>query len=180
MKRKMKRKIAAFLCAVSTFSTAALPAVYAAEPASTSNISIITEINGQGTVTTYDGDKLVTDTYTAINQALNPALNPTKKPDSNIDTDKFDFNTDKFTSIQPEADVTAAMSAAESAIYDSYFFQLIKKFVIQCMDEYRNDSNITATPSPKPKAKPTAAPAQTAEPESTDEPQSTAAPVPAQ
>ena len=165
----MKRRIAV-LCAVSALAASALPAAYASEPAATSNITITTEFNGQGVVTKYDGDKLVTDTYTT----LDSVLNSTKKPD--IDTDKSDTTTDKDAPIQPEIDITPAASAAESAVYDSYFFQMIKRFVIQCMDEYNKDSSITATSSPKPTAMPTAAPAHTVEPDSTGEPQATAEP----
>lgn len=142
----MKKRIIAAVCALSAMATTALPSVYAAEtkPIGTSEITITTEVNGSGVVTRCEGDKITTNTYTAST--------PSETPKASAEMDKTD-----------ETEV----SASESAIYNSYLFQLIKKFVFQCMDEYSAEhSNAAATPSPSPTIVPfpTVTPAATATP----------------
>lgn len=169
----MKRRIIAVLCALSALSAAALPSVYAEE-----TVTVTTLVNGSGVITTYEDGEVTTNTYTA---------EPTASPEAQTE----------------DGEDEAEISASEAALYDSYLFRAIKKFVFLCMDEYHTEhshSDVTpieiptatpeATAAPEETSAPTASPEATAAPEETSAPtgipsstaalSSTATPVPAQ
>lgn len=155
----MKRRIIAILCAMCALSAAALPSVYAEE-----TVTVTTLVNGSGVITTYEDGEVTTNTYTA---------EPTAAPEAQTE----------------DGGDEAEISASEAALYESYLFRAIKKFVFLCMDEYNtgySHSDVTpieiptaapeATAAPEDTSAPTAAPSPTATPSSTGIPSSTATP----
>ncbi len=141
-----KTRIVSVLTALAmTGATAA--SVCAAEPEEAkTNVTISTSVNGNGIVTHYDGNKVVTDTITA--------------------SDPMSAATSISIGSQSLSAATIGPDMAAQP-YGSYLYKVIKDIVYQCMDEYYAEHNIakptaapTETPTTAPTEAPTAAPTE--------------------
>lgn len=111
--------------------TASAASVFAAEPETTgkTNVTITTEVNGNGVKTHYDGENIVTDTYTVPSDKAKPEASPkaTEAPEA---TAEPTTEPDTHSITGPEQNLS------DYALYNTPLFRLIKAFVIICVDEH--------------------------------------------
>ena len=114
------------------------------------NVTIVTEINGQGVITESVGGEIRTSTYTTDN-VINSILGATDTPAETAQPTEAPGES-PAPSVLPESDElinkAEILPDLDSPIYNSYLFKLIKAYIDHYLETYNNTPEPTSSPVP--------------------------------